>query len=288
LDVSPATIFILSFSIQNWETLNSELETPDGKKKVSTDISTPPDEIGRMAPMPTKSADITFEVPPCRSRLATAPTFAVFRTAAGFFAAGRGAASPSGGAATNSSQINLGDAERVFHFDSEISHGAPQLRVAEQGLHRSQVSRLFVDLGGLRSLHRMRAKTRVVETDASHPAMDDPSVLACRNVGLLKDATRKEKPPLPDFENGQPILDRRTSLLGEFELDRPARLFLDDRCAVRALQIDLRQFLRAETRNDGRPPAGGPYMRHHSPDERRQPYRSRRDSWPDFSSGDSK
>jgi hypothetical protein len=45
--------------------------------------------------------------------------------------------------------------------------------------------------------------------------MDDPSVLPRQNMGLLKDATRKEIPLFTDFENGQPILDRCTSLLRE-------------------------------------------------------------------------
>ena len=52
------------------------------------------------------------------------------------------------------------------------------------------------------------------------------------------DTARKEKPPFPDFENGQPILDRRAGLLRQFELDRPARLFLDDCCAFAQSSAD--------------------------------------------------
>src|SRR5450631_671856 len=78
----------------------------------------------------------------------------------------------------------------------------------------------------------MRAVRRVVQTGASNPAMNDPSILACRNVGLLMDSAWKKKAPIADLEYRQPILDRRPGLLREFELDRPAGLRLDDRCAV--------------------------------------------------------
>jgi hypothetical protein len=37
--------------------------------------------------------------------------------------------------------------------------------------------------------------------------MNDPSILARRNVRLLMDPAWKKKAPLADFENGQPILD---------------------------------------------------------------------------------
>ncbi len=43
----------------------------------------------------------------------------------------------------------------------------------------------------LRSPHRMRAVRRVVQTGASNPAMNDPSILARRNVGLLMDPAWK-------------------------------------------------------------------------------------------------
>ena len=78
----------------------------------------------------------------------------------------------------------------------------------------------------------MRTVRRVVQAGASNPAMDDPSVLARRNVGFLVDPAWKKKASITDFEYRQSILDRRPSLLRQFELDRPAGLLLDDRCAV--------------------------------------------------------
>ncbi len=70
----------------------------------------------------------------------------------------------------------------------------------------------------------MRAVRRVIQTGASNPAMDDPSILAGRNMGLLMDPAWKKEAPIADFEYRQPILDRRPGLLREFELrPRPVR-----------------------------------------------------------------
>jgi hypothetical protein len=141
----------------------------------------------------------------------------------------RVAAPPSDDAATNPLKLYLfGNAERVIDLDSEIADGALQFRVPQQKLNRPEVTCLFVNLGSLRSPHRMRAVRRVVQTGASNPAMDDPSILAGRNMGLLMDPAWKKKAPIADFEYRQPILDRCPALLREFELDRPAGLLLDD------------------------------------------------------------
>src|SRR5664279_4187455 len=78
----------------------------------------------------------------------------------------------------------------------------------------------------------MRTIRGVVKAGAFYPAMNDASILARRNVRLLMDPTRKKKAPIAYFQNGQPVLDRRPGLLREFESDRSAGLFLDDRCAV--------------------------------------------------------
>ena len=40
----------------------------------------------------------------------------------------------------------LGDAERIINLDPEIPHGALQLCVAKQQLHRSQIAGLLVNL----------------------------------------------------------------------------------------------------------------------------------------------
>jgi hypothetical protein len=75
-----------------------------------------------------------------------------------FLSCDRIAASPSGGAATNRSEIYLlGNAECVIHFYSEIADGALKLRMPQQELNSTQVARLFVNLRGLRSAHRMSA-----------------------------------------------------------------------------------------------------------------------------------
>src|SRR6516225_5285295 len=63
----------------------------------------------------------------------------------------------------------LGDAERIINLDPEITHGALQLRMAEQQLHCSQIASLLVNLCWLRSAQRMRAICRAIEPGAVRP-----------------------------------------------------------------------------------------------------------------------
>ena len=51
----------------------------------------------------------------------------------------------------------LGDAQRVFKFNAEISHRAVDLGVTKEQLDRAEIAGLPVDLGSLRPAKRMRA-----------------------------------------------------------------------------------------------------------------------------------
>ena len=74
--------------------------------------------------------------------------------------------------------------------------------------------------------------------------MDDAGVLACRKVRVLPE-TAREQILSPYFtETGQPISDSASGLLGDFELNRSARLLLDYRRSIanlpaRAHVVDL-------------------------------------------------
>src|SRR6516162_11647503 len=80
----------------------------------------------------------------------------------------------------------LGDAERIINLDPEITHGALQLRVAEQQLHCSQIAGLLVNLCWLRSAQRMRAICRAIEPGAVRPSMDGAGILPRRQVWLSR------------------------------------------------------------------------------------------------------
>src|SRR6516165_8011913 len=122
----------------------------------------------------------------------------------------------------------LRDAERVINLDPEITHGALQLRVTKQQLHRSQVAGLLVNLCRLRSAQIVRPVCRAVEPGAVRPSMDDAGVLPRRQVWLSPQTAREQILPLASVEGGEPLADSSTGLLGNLELHRPTSLLLND------------------------------------------------------------
>src|SRR5713226_4974998 len=84
-------------------------------------------------------------------------------------------------------------------------------------LSRSQVPRLLVDLGRLRSPHRMRAVGGAVEPGTLDPGMDDPRILPGREVRLCPEAAREEVASIPGLDLGKPGSDRGSGLFGNFE-----------------------------------------------------------------------
>jgi hypothetical protein len=83
----------------------------------------------------------------------------------------------------------------------------------------------------------VRAELERVEADAGDPPPDEASVLACREAMALAAATgKKEVARLPA---GQPevVVDGLPRLLGKFEPDRAASLFLTDRCSIERVAV---------------------------------------------------
>jgi hypothetical protein len=117
-------------------------------------------------------------------------------------------------------------------LDAEIANRAFELRMPKQQLNCSQIAGLFVYLGRLRSPHRMRAVGRAVEPGTLDPGMDDPRILTGREVRLRPEAAREEVLSIPGLDLGKPGSNRGSGPLRDFELNRLARLFLNDSCAV--------------------------------------------------------
>ena len=78
----------------------------------------------------------------------------------------------------------------------------------------------------------MRAVGGAVEHSALDPGMDDPRILPGRDVRLRPETAREEVSSVSGLDLGKPCSDRGSGLFGNFELNRPARLFLNDGCAV--------------------------------------------------------
>ena len=92
-----------------------------------------------------------------------------------------------------SSQLDLlRNAEHVVDLDAEVADGALELRMPDEQLDGSQVAGLLVDLRRLRPTHRMGAVRGAVQPGALDPSLDDPRILACRQVGLRSGAAREE------------------------------------------------------------------------------------------------
>ena len=133
----------------------------------------------------------------------------------------------------SSSELDLlGNAERVVHLDAEVADCAFEFRMPEEKLDRPQIARLRLDLRRLRPPHRMRAVGGAVEPGTLDPGMDDPRILPGREVRLRPEPAREKVPSIPGLDLGKPGSDRGSGLFGNFELNRPARLLLNDRGAV--------------------------------------------------------
>jgi hypothetical protein len=68
--------------------------------------------------------------------------------------------------------------------------------------------------------------------------MDNASVLSRRDVRLVMKAAREQVLLGPKLGTGYPVADRRPGLLGDLELDRPARFLLDYGSTVPYLSPD--------------------------------------------------
>ncbi len=74
----------------------------------------------------------------------------------------------------------------------------------------------------------MRAVGGAVKPGTLDPSVDDPRILPGREVRLRPEAAREEVPSIPGLDLGKPGSDRGSGLFRDFELNRPARLFLND------------------------------------------------------------
>jgi hypothetical protein len=103
--------------------------------------------------------------------------------------------------------------------------------VSGQKRNGSQVAGLRVDLGCLRPPHPMRAVGVNTKSSPTDPKMDNPPILAGREVGLRAEAAREQIPSTPRVDL-EPVLDRCSGLFGNLELHRWACFLLNDCGAV--------------------------------------------------------
>lgn len=76
----------------------------------------------------------------------------------------------------------FGDRQSVIDLDAQIPDSALKFGVPKQQLNRAEVASLPVDERSFRPPQRVGAVGRRIETDRTHPALDDAGVLSGRQV----------------------------------------------------------------------------------------------------------
>jgi hypothetical protein len=97
------------------------------------------------------------------------------------------------GCANAQISVRSASGQGVLDIDAEIAHGAFDLCVTQQNLHRAEVARLLVDDGRLGSPERMRAVILSSQADPCDPLVHEPSILPGADVTGLIDPAGKDE-----------------------------------------------------------------------------------------------
>ncbi len=120
----------------------------------------------------------------------------------------------------------LRNVKSIVDFDPEISNRAFQFRVTQEQLDRSKIAGLLVNQRCLCSAHGMSAISRAVEAGARHPFLYNARILPRGDVWSFRKPAREHVARTDFAAMIEPILDRRASLVRQFELNGPSRFLL--------------------------------------------------------------
>ena len=135
--------------------------------------------------------------------------------------------------------LAIGDLQRIVYLDAEVAYRAFQLRVSEEKLNRPQVLGAAVDQRGLRAPQRMGAEVGWIQFDETHPSVDDPCVLARRDVFGRTNPAGEQKTIAGKIPLGDPRLQRIACLLGQLEANGSPGLPLQHGCpGIDLLSVD--------------------------------------------------
>jgi hypothetical protein len=116
--------------------------------------------------------------------------------------------------------------KRVFHIDAEIAHCVLDLAMSEEDLDGTKVAGRPVYDRSLRSAKRVRAILALHQTDAGHPFIDKPCILAGAEMPIMINPTGKDMVvhcATPPFK---PRQQARPSVWEQFELNWPTGFLL--------------------------------------------------------------
>lgn len=86
----------------------------------------------------------------------------------------------------------LGHIQGIIYLNPEITDSALEFRMAKEELYCAQVPGLPIDLGRLRTPHRVCAINGRLQSDAFNPAMYHPRILAGGYVRACMESTWEE------------------------------------------------------------------------------------------------
>jgi hypothetical protein len=115
--------------------------------------------------------------------------------------------------------IEIGDTEGVVDFDSEVTHRALNLGMAEQQLDCSQISGAPIDQHCLCSAQGVRSKLRWTAPDTGHRFPNEPSILPSGQPVRVITAAGEQELTGGFAGQSQLIIYRLSRLLGQLEPD---------------------------------------------------------------------
>ena len=120
----------------------------------------------------------------------------------------------------------------VLHVDPEIPYGILDLGMAQQDLHRTQISGRPVNHGRLGAAHGMGAVVFTPQPDRGDPLIDEASILPCAHRLTGMDPAWEHEVINRAAAPQQPCCEARARVRGDLKLHRSSGLPLDDHCAV--------------------------------------------------------
>ena len=127
---------------------------------------------------------------------------------------------------------SFGQCQRVFGVHAKVANRTFELGVAEQDLHRPQISRSLVDQRHLRPAQAVRPTGRPAQPDTFNPVAHQPGILTRADVICINCSARENVILQPASTVGEPSDQAFPGLLGQLELHWLLSLLLDNCCPV--------------------------------------------------------
>jgi len=127
---------------------------------------------------------------------------------------------------------SLSQEQSVLDVNSEITNGIFDLRMAKQDLDRADVAGGAIDHRRFGTTEGMRSIFGFTQSNGSDPLINEPSILASAHVMAVIDPAWEHEVGMIASSSLKPRGQRGPNVGGNFELNWPIGLLLNDRGAV--------------------------------------------------------